>query len=188
MILSQRYADAFAFAFATHREQIRKGSNVPYFAHVMGVSSLVLEHGGDEDQAIAALLHDAAEDQGGHAMLAQIEARFGSTVREIVRGCSDSLDASKPPWRERKRQYIEHLKSASPAVQLVSACDKLYNARAILSDLREIGESLWERFTGGREGVLWYYRELANAFTIDSPVVGELRRTVEQLSAVARDA
>jgi len=186
--LSQRYADALAFAFAAHREQIRKGSNVPYFAHLIGVSSLVMEHGGDEDQAIAALLHDAAEDQGGHAMLAQIDTRFGSKVSRIVQGCSDSLEPTKPPWRERKRQYIEHLKAASPDVQLVSACDKLYNARAILSDLREIGDSLWERFTGGREGVLWYYGELADAFTIESPVVGELRRTVEQLRAVARDA
>ena len=188
VLLSQRYADALAFSFAAHREQARKGSHVPYFAHLIGVSSLVMEYGGDEDQAIAALLHDAAEDQGGHAMLAQIEARFGSTVSEIVRGCSDSLEATKPPWRERKRQYVEHLKTASPDAQLVSACDKLYNARAILSDLRVIGESLWERFTGGREGVLWYYRELADAFTIDSPVVGELRRTVAELGAVARGA
>jgi GTP pyrophosphokinase len=188
VILSPRYADALAFSFAAHRDQTRKGSNVPYFAHVIGVSSLVMEHGGDEDQAIAALLHDAAEDQGGHAMLAQIEARFGSTVSEIVRGCSDSLDATKPPWRERKVQYLKHLKTASPAVQLVSACDKLYNARAILSDLREVGESLWGRFTGGREGVLWYYNELANTFTIDSPVVAELRRTVEQVHAAAPDA
>ena len=188
MILSQRYADALVFSFVTHREQARKGSNIPYFAHLIGVSSLVMEYGGDEDQAIAALLHDAAEDQGGHAMLAEIEARFGATVSEIVHGCSDSLEASKPPWRERKNRYLEHLRTASPAVQLVSACDKLYNARAILSDLREIGESLWERFTGGREGSLWYYRELANAFTIDSPVVGELKRTVEQLPVATRDA
>jgi (p)ppGpp synthase/HD superfamily hydrolase len=188
MILSPRYPDALAFSFATHREQTRKGSNVPYFAHLIGVSSLVMEYGGDEDQAIAALLHDAAEDQGGHAMLARIEARFGSTVSEIVRGCSDSLEATKPPWRERKRLYLEHLKTASPGVQLVSACDKLYNARAILSDLRQIGESLWGRFTGGREGSLWYYREVANTFTIDSPVVGELKRTVDEIRAVARDA
>jgi (p)ppGpp synthase/HD superfamily hydrolase len=188
VILSPRYADALAFSFAAHRTQVRKGSNVPYFAHLIGVSSLVLEYGGTEDEAVAALLHDAAEDQGGREMLAQIEARFGPAVSAIVHGCSDSLEPTKPPWRERKEKYLEHLKTAPPAVQLVSACDKLYNARAILSDLREIGESVWERFTGGREGVLWYYRELATAFTIDSPVVGELRRTVEQLHAVAREA
>jgi GTP pyrophosphokinase len=187
VILSDRYAAALAFTFATHRTQLRKGSNVPYLAHLIGVSSLVLEYGGTEDQAIAALLHDAAEDRGGHAMLAEIEARFGSAVSGIVHGCSDSLEASKPAWRERKQRYIEHLHSASPAVQLVSACDKLYNARAILSDLRVIGDSLWERFTGGREGTLWYYRELAGAFTIESAVIGELKRTVEQLRSLARD-
>ena len=188
MILSDRYAEALAFSFATHRTQVRKGSNVAYFAHLIGVSSLVLEYGGTEEEAIAALLHDAAEDQGGREMLAQIEARFGPAVSAIVHACSDSVEPTKPPWRERKEKYLEHLRTAPGAAQLVSACDKLYNARAILSDLRVIGESLWERFTGGREGVLWYYRELADAFTIDSPVVGELRRTVAELGAVARDA
>ncbi|MET0595110.1 MAG: HD domain-containing protein [Polyangiaceae bacterium] len=187
MILSSRYADALAFAFATHREQLRKGSSVPYVAHLIGVSSLVLEHGGSEDEAIAALLHDAAEDQGGHGMLEQIEARFGKAVSDIVHGCSDCLEAVKPPWKERKLRYLEHLKTAPPSVQLVSACDKLYNARAIVSDLRQIGESLWSRFSGGREGSLWYYRELANTFTLENPVVGELRRTVEEMRTVARD-
>jgi (p)ppGpp synthase/HD superfamily hydrolase len=187
MMLSSRYTDALAFSFAAHREQTRKGSKIPYFAHLIGVSSLVLEYGGDENQAIAALLHDAAEDQGGHAMLAQIEARFGPEVSEIVRGCSVSLEETKPAWNERKRRYVEHLKTAPPATQLVSACDKLYNARAILSDLRQVGDSLWSRFSGGREGSLWYYRELANAFTIVNPVVGELRRTVEEMRVVARD-
>lgn len=188
MILSSRYADALAFAFATHREQLRKGSNVPYVAHLVGVSSLVLEHGGSEDEAIAALLHDAAEDQGGHQMLEQIEARFGKQVRDIVRGCSDCLEAVKPPWKERKIQYLEHLKSAPRSVQLVSACDKLYNARTIVSDLRQTGDSLWGRFSGGRDGSIWYYRELAKAFTIDNPVVDELRRVVEEMRTVARDA
>jgi (p)ppGpp synthase/HD superfamily hydrolase len=183
MKLSDKYVDALAYSFALHRAQVRKGSNVPYFAHLIGVSSLVLEHGGDETAAIAALLHDAAEDQGGREILVQVEQRFGPEVSAIVEACSDSLESFKPPWKERKSKYVEHLHLASPEAQLVSACDKLYNARAILSDYRELGESIWTRFTGGREGVLWYYEALANAFTIENPAVDELRRTVERLRA-----
>ena len=118
-------------------------------------------------------------------MLAQIEARFGAEVSEIVLGCSDSLEETKPPWHERKRRYLEHLKTASHATQLVSACDKLYNARTVVADLREMGDKLWPRFSGGREGSLWYYRELAKAYTIENAVVGELRRTVEEMRVVA---
>jgi len=185
MTLTDRYADALAFSFALHREQARKGSNVPYFAHLIGVSSLVLEYGGDEEAAIAALLHDAAEDQGGRATLAQIEQRFGPAVSAIVEACSDSLDTPKPPWRERKRRYLDHLGTAPHKAQLVAACDKLYNARAILSDYLQVGESVWTRFTGGREGTLWYYQSVANAFTIVNPVVDELRYVVERLRSSA---
>jgi (p)ppGpp synthase/HD superfamily hydrolase len=181
--LSDRYRTALIFAFDLHRTQERKGSGVPYVAHVLGVSSLVLEYGGDEDAAIAALLHDAVEDQGGLSMLRQIEQAFGSKVAEIVLACTDSHESPKPPWRERKRQYVAHLRSAPADAQLVAACDKLYNLRTILADFRVVGEALWERFTGGREGVLWYYQALAQgAFTIESPVVDDLRAAAAELA------
>jgi (p)ppGpp synthase/HD superfamily hydrolase len=184
-MLSDRYVSAMTFAFALHREQMRKGSKVPYFAHLIGVSSLVLEYGGDEDAAIAALLHDTTEDQGGHAILKQIEERFGHAVSAMVEACSDSFETPKPPWKTRKLKYVEHLRHTRPEAQLVSACDKLYNARAILSDYRQVGEAIWERFSGGREGTLWYYGVLANAFTIENPVIGELQRTVAELRSLA---
>jgi GTP pyrophosphokinase len=185
MRLSDRYAEALRYSFDLHREQTRKGSGIPYFAHLIGVSSLVLEHGGDEDAAIAALLHDAAEDQGGRAILAEIEARFGAMVSAIVEACSDSLETPKPAWQERKRRYIEHLSHAAYSAQLVAACDKLYNARTIRNDYRQMGEDLWSRFSGGREGVLWYYAALADALTLDNPVVAELKRTVQDLRDAA---
>lgn len=184
--LTDRYRDALTFAFDLHREQRRAGSTVPYFAHLIGVSSLAIEHGADEDEAIAALLHDAAEDQGGRPTLDAIEARFGAKVAAIVEGCTDWLgDGPKPKWRERKKSYVDHLPASSPSIQLVSACDKLYNARAILADLRTVGDSVWTRFSGRREGVLWYYRSLAGAFSIKNPVVDELRRVVDELNRTA---
>jgi (p)ppGpp synthase/HD superfamily hydrolase len=185
MQLSDRYRDALVFAFDLHRAQERKGSGVPYVAHILGVSSLVLEYGGDEESAIAGLLHDAVEDQGGLSVLARIEERFGAKVAAIVLACTDSHEVPKPPWHERKRAYVAHLHVAPPDAQLVSACDKLYNLRAICADYRTVGEALWGRFTGGREGVLWYYRELAAAFTIDNPVVRDLRSTAAELEGIA---
>jgi (p)ppGpp synthase/HD superfamily hydrolase len=185
MILSTRYRDALAFAFDLHQQQVRHGPGVPYVAHLLGVSSLVLEYGADEDEAIAALLHDAVEDQGGRETLGQIAARFGARVAAIVEGCTDSIDPPRPPWRERKERYLAHLRAADRSVQLVSACDKLYNARAILADLRQIGGALWPRFSGGRDGVLWYYAALAQNFPTDLPPAGELGRVVAELQALA---
>jgi (p)ppGpp synthase/HD superfamily hydrolase len=185
MILSARYMDALRFAFELHGGQLRKGTSVPYFAHLIGTSSMVLENGGGEDEAIAALLHDAAEDQGGESTLRDIGARFGARVSTIVAECSDSFGGEKAPWRERKERYSAHLKGADASVQLVASCDKLYNARAILSDYRELGESLWSRFSGGREGVLWYYRALAETFTIRKPAVDERRRVVAEIVGLA---
>jgi (p)ppGpp synthase/HD superfamily hydrolase len=189
-VLTNRFRDALAFAFDLHREQRRAGSEVPYYAHLVGVASLAIENGADEDEAIGALLHDAAEDQGGRPTLDAIVARFGARVAAIVEGCTDWLDEQgpKPKWRLRKEAYVAHLPAASPSVQLVSACDKLYNARAILADLREVGDSVWTRFAGKRDGVLWYYRALADAFTVDQPVVRELRRVVAELERVARSS
>jgi GTP pyrophosphokinase len=184
MILTERFREALVFAFDLHREQERKGSGVPYVAHLLGVSSLAMEHGADEDGAIAALLHDAVEDQGGSAVLSEIESRFGARVAEIVAACTDSSETPKPPWRERKERYVAHLARAPREAQLVSACDKLYNARAILVDYREVGDALWSRFTGGRDGVLWYYRALADAFTLDNSVKRELDEVVSELEGL----
>ena len=186
MILSARYRDALVYAFDLHQNQSRSGSGVPYFAHLIGVSSLALEYGADEDQAIAALLHDAVEDQGGRETLAQISVRFGREVAAIVEGCTDAVDPPKPPWRERKETYLAHLRGAARPVQLVSACDKLYNARAIATDYRIVGEALWSRFSGGREGVLWYYRELAQVFPPDLPPAAELRRAVDEMRCLTQ--
>lgn len=150
--LTARFSEALTLACELHRAQSRKGTQIPYVAHVLGVTALALEHGADEDEAIAAVLHDAVEDQGGAPTAAVIRARFGDCVADIVLACSDTDVVPKPPWRARKEAYIAHVAHASPSVRLVSACDKLHNARAILSDYRELKEGLWARFSGeGRE-------------------------------------
>ena len=158
--LGPRFVRAFLFAAEKHSGQTRKASTIPYIAHLMGVASLVLEFGGDEEMAIAALLHDVVEDCGGVPMLKEVRGRFGARVAKIVDGCTDSFTDPKPPWRERKETYLRHLRKADAATRLVSAADKLNNVRSILSDYREVGESIWSRFNGGREGTLWYYRSL----------------------------
>jgi len=137
--LSNRFEDALRYAYTLHARQTRKGSNIPYIAHLLGVTALVLEDGGSEDEAIAALLHDAVEDQGGMKTLMEIRRRYGDLVAEIVEGCTDAIASPKPPWRQRKERYIEHLRHASPAVRRVSLSDKLHNARSILEDLRKDG-------------------------------------------------
>jgi (p)ppGpp synthase/HD superfamily hydrolase len=162
--LGPRFERAFLFAAEKHAGQTRKTTTVPYIAHLMGVASLALEYGGDEDLAIAALLHDVVEDCGGAAMLKEVKRQFGRRVAKIVDGCTDSYGEPKAPWRERKENYLRHLKSADAGTRLVSAADKLNNVRSILSDYREVGESIWERFNGGREGTLWYYRALLGEF------------------------
>jgi len=186
----ERFPAALLLAERVHHGQRRKGTGIPYIAHVMAVAALVLEHGGDEDEAIGALLHDAAEDGGGEAMLAEIRAQFGDAVGDIVLGCSDSLvenPAEKRQWLERKQAYIEHLGEASAAVCLVSAADKLHNVRAITRDYRADGERAWARFNGGREGTLWYYDavSLALARRWSAPLTEELRREVLELLALA---
>ena len=188
MTPTARFEDALAWAAHLHRDQVRKGSNVPYVSHLLGVASLAIEAGATEDQAIAALLHDAVEDQGGAPRLAEIRERFGETVAGIVAGCSDSDVTPKPPWRARKEQYLAHLPQAGPGVLLVSACDKLHNARSILADYRTHGEELWSRFTGGREGTLWYYRAVLDAYRsagLSGFLIDELQRTVDELHELA---
>ncbi len=187
MKLGPRFRRAFLFAADKHSGQTRKASSVPYIAHLMGVSSLVLEFGGDEDMAIAALLHDVVEDCGGVAMLKEVRRRFGPRVAKIVDGCTDSDTDPKPPWRERKESYLRHLKKANGETRLVSAADKLNNVRSILSDYREVGESIWARFNGGREGTLWYYRNLLEEFLRHKPnrLIRDLELAVRELEASA---
>lgn len=186
--LGPRFLKAFLFAAEKHAGQVRKASRTPYIAHLMGVASLALEFGGDEDIAIAALLHDVVEDCGGAPMLKEVKRRFGSRVAKIVDGCTDTDMDPKPPWRERKESYIRHLKNADADTRLVSAADKLNNVRSILSDYREVGESVWERFNGGREGTLWYYAALLRQFQRGKAnrLIRELALAVQELEERAR--
>jgi (p)ppGpp synthase/HD superfamily hydrolase len=151
MSLTTRFQEALTFAAQLHAKQKRKGTNIPYISHLLAVAGIALEHGADEDEAIAALLHDAIEDQGGAPTREDIRRRFGHRVVEIVNGCTDAEVIPKPDWRPRKEEYIQKLALASPSVRLVSASDKLHNVRAILLDYRVLGEGLWHRFSGGRE-------------------------------------
>ena len=189
MPLSQEFEAALLYAAEAHREQVRKGSGVPYLSHLLQVAGLALEHGADEQVAIGALLHDVVEDTP--ASPEDIEQRFGKRVREIVEGCSDTLDKETEgrSWRERKETYLAHLcESASADVLLVSCCDKLHNSRSILSDLKEQGDTIWGIFKGGREGTLWYYRALVEAYRkVDAPLrlVRELDEVVSEIERLA---
>ena len=186
-MLSARFEEALVFATQLHAKQTRKGTSIPYIAHLLAVTSIVLEHGANEDEAIAALLHDAIEDQGGAATREDIRRRFGDTVVAIVDGCTDAEVIPKPPWRARKEAYIAHVREAPASVRLVSAADKLHNARTILADYRQLGDSLWQRFNGGKEGTLWYYRSIVNAFRAagTTPLVEELDRVVSEIERLA---
>jgi len=185
--LSARFEEALTYAARLHAGQLRKGTKIPYVAHLLSVASIALRHGADEDEAIAALLHDAVEDQGGAATREEIRRRFGENVARIVDGCTDTDVTPKPPWKPRKEAYIAHVREAPPSVRLVSAADKLDNARAILADYRLVGEALWKRFTGGKAGTLWYYRSLVRTFreTGSSPLVDELDRVVSEIERLA---
>lgn len=184
-MLSQRFDAALVFASELHRMQLRKGTSIPYISHLLAVAALVIEHGGNEDQAIAGLLHDAAEDCGGEPTLREVEKRFGAAVANIVSDCTDSWVEPKPPWRERKETYLATLPNKSLQSLLVSLADKTHNARAILSDQRVIGNDIWNRFNGGRDGTLWYYSSLSDVFSTRIPgsLSAELRRTVAAMSA-----
>lgn len=186
MELSTRFDEALVFATRLHARQVRKGSGIPYISHLLAVTALVLEYGGNEDEAIAALLHDAVEDQGGEATRREIQQRFGDTVVEIVNGCTDADTIPKPPWRPRKEAYIAHLRHASPSVLLVSAADKLHNTRSILGDYRIVGEEVWQRFKAGKEGTLWYYRALLTVYQTHTitPLILELERVINEMEAV----
>jgi (p)ppGpp synthase/HD superfamily hydrolase len=189
--LTWRFDAALQFASGLHHKQPRKGVPIPYIAHLMSVCSLVLEAGGDEDQAIAALLHDAVEDQGGLPTLATIQHMFGDRVANTVEACSDSTatnPSEKLPWRQRKDKYLEHLQNANADALLVSAADKLHNARAILSDYREVGDELWKRFNAPKEDQLRYYGALVETLrqtAAPKVLVDELERVVKELKTIS---
>jgi GTP pyrophosphokinase len=184
--LGPRFTRALELAYELHAEQKRKGSGVPYFGHLLGVTSIVVETGASEDEAIAALLHDAAEDQGGRETLERIRTEFGDEIATIVESCSDSFGAPKPPWRERKQAYLDHLEEAGDSALRVSLADKLHNARQIVVDYRDAGEALWERFNAERDAVLAYYRALAAIFSRRMPgaLATELSVTVAELDGL----
>ena len=187
LILTDRFEQALILANQLHASQVRKGVGTPYISHLLAVSSLVLENGGSENEVIAALLHDAVEDQGGKSTLELIRSEFGNEVAAIVSGCSDADTIPKPPWRERKEAYLKHLANASPSVRLVSVADKLHNARATLRDYQVLGEELWGRFTGGKDGTLWYFRSLVVVFSSFgfSPLLNEFIRVVAEIECIA---
>jgi GTP pyrophosphokinase len=181
-VLGTRFVEALRLAVDLHSQQARKGSNVPYMGHLLGVCGLVIDSGGSEDEAIAAVLHDAVEDQGGAATLELIRTQFGSNVAAIVEGCSDTDVLPKPPWPARKEAYIEHLRTACASVLRVSLADKLNNLRAILRDYGEVGEALWARFNPDADQV-WYYGTLLEVFEarLPVPMTRELREAHDRL-------
>ncbi len=181
--LGPRLQRAFRYAAEKHDGQTRKQSAVPYLSHLMAVASLVLEAGGDEDMAIAALLHDVVEDCGGMPRLREIRKQFGPRVAKIVEGCTDSFGEPKPEWVERKKDYLREVKHADVETRLVSASDKLHNVRTILADYRTHGEDIWQRFSGRKEGTLWYYRALSDEYQRRNPnrITRELKIAVAQL-------
>jgi (p)ppGpp synthase/HD superfamily hydrolase len=187
-ILTERFDEALQYASNLHRSQTRKGGDIPYVGHLLSVASLVLEGGGTETQAIAGLLHDAAEDQGrGGRTLAEIREKFGDDVATIVSECSDTEEVPKPPWDERKKKYIDHLAYVSEATILVSLADKVDNARALLRDHRLVGPKLWDRFSvHDPQQHLWYYGSLLAAFKEKNQtwLVDELERVVDELTTL----
>ncbi len=190
-MLGDRFSQALVAAHELHAHQWRKAQRVPYVSHLLAVTALVLEYGGDEDEAIAALLHDAIEDCGGLPTAAQLRERFGDRVVDIVLECSDTAESPKPPWRARKEAYLHHLGAASPSALLVSACDKLHNLRSLVRDEALLGEGVWVQFRSGRDGALWYFRELVAVFEqtqLPSGLVAELCVALQSLNAAVPGA
>ncbi|MDQ1372798.1 MAG: hypothetical protein QOJ09_136 [Actinomycetota bacterium] len=184
-LLGQRFQAALVDAARLHREQVRKQTQVPYVSHLLAVCALVLEDGGDEDEAIAALLHDAVEDQGGAATLEHIANTYGRQVAAIVAGCSDTDETPKPPWRLRKEAFVARLAdpATSPSVLRVVAADKLHNARSVLAERQVLGDLIWDRFNAGRDEQLWYYRAVVEVLRTRFPgrLTDELADVVQRL-------
>jgi GTP pyrophosphokinase len=195
MELTERFESALVYATRLHARQTRKGSGIPYVSHLLGVCSLVLEYGGDEDQAIAALLHDGPEDQGGDRTLQDIRTRFGSRVAHIVDGCTDGLpddEGLREPWLDRKSRYVAHLADADADVVLVSCSDKLYNARSVVGDQLLSGDAVFQRFTARKDGTLAYYGSIVETMRVHheagrlpGSLFIALERTVERLEHLA---
>ena len=178
--LTERFEAALVYASRLHADQTRKISGVPYVAHLLSVAALVLEDGGSEDEAIAALLHDAVEDQGGQPTRDKIRQLFGDTVVDIVDGCTEWDTLPKPPWQERKTFYLERLRHASPSVRRVSLADKLHNARSLLAEWQQLGDAIWAEFSSGKEQTLWFYKSLVQIYG-DDAMAQELDRVVASL-------
>jgi len=185
---SPRFRHAFDYAATLHAADVRKGARIPYLSHLLEVCAIVLRYGGNEDAAIAAFLHDAAEDHGGKPRLVDIQRNFGKTVASIVEECTDSTTTPKQSWEIRKKRYVKHLPEASRGGLLVSAADKLSNVRAILADHYVIGDEVYKRFKRPKRRTLWYYNALSRAFTTHLPgdLARELRRTVAELNRVSK--
>lgn len=185
---STRFDDAMTYVMAAFRPLRRKGTNIPYLAHLCATYAEVAEWGGDEDQQIAALLHDTLEDIPS-ASREMLEVRFGSRIAHLVAALSDTTETPKPPWRPRKEAYLKHLRMAEPEVKLISAADKLHNARAIVRDVRRDGPQTLSRFSGGVDGTLWYYRGVLEALGTgwEHPILDELRSQVDAMHALSRE-
>ena len=195
--LTERFDQALLMASSAHRTQLRKGTQIPYVSHLLAVTSLVLEMGGTEDEAIGALLHDLVEDAGGRAALEEIRAAFGDDVARIVDANSDAYELPKPEWTTRKKDYVAAIAHKRPDELRVSLADKLHNGRAILLDFRTHGDELWQRFSGrGAAPILWYYRALHSAFVARADTLGadaqpaleELGRVVDELELLVGGA
>ena len=188
MKISEKFEEALVYAMQAHGNQMRKKTGIPFVAHILGVTAIALEYGASETEAISALLHDTVEDCGGADRLRDIREKFGDDVAGIVDGCTDTYETPKPPWLERKRAYIEHLKDSDSSTRLVSASDKLHNTRAILAELRRNGTEVFDRFGGKKDGTLWYYRTLVTAFREHgnhTDLIGELDRVVTEIEKLA---
>jgi (p)ppGpp synthase/HD superfamily hydrolase len=183
-MLTDQMDKAFTFARKAHQKQLRNRTTIPYLSHLMSVSALTMEHGGDEDIAIAALLHDTLEDCGdADALSKSIQHAFGDRVLRIVRECSDTEITPKPPWKERKETYINHIEQISDDALIVSMCDKLHNLRTIVWDYKVIGDEIFERFKGKREGTIWYYTSLTEKYKLilQSRPNAQLDRIIDEL-------
>lgn len=189
--LSERFERALTYAAQLHANQVRKDSRTPYIAHLLAVAGLVMEYGGSEDEAIAALLHDALEDQPNQGLTSrEIETQFGSQVLAIIQACSDTQSHPKPPWRTRKDGFLKQLAGAPPSACLVIAADKLHNTRILVREYREHGEAVWQRFKGGREGTLWFNRSIHSLLKergcLADSLLSELDEAITALETLVR--
>ena len=183
-----KYLEAYNYSYKLHKKQMRKGSNIPYFTHLSSVSNLIIENNGTTTQAIAGLLHDAVEDQGGAKTLAIIKRKFGPKVAKIVDQCSDTIIEPKPPWKARKIKYIQNIKNKTQDTLLVSLCDKYHNASCILSDYQKVDEGIWNRFTASKQETFWYYESLYKEFKRylknHSELIKEYKKKVDEMKKI----